>query len=231
MSIVADNESALRAQLAQAITILERLGIIDFNGHCSARLDDQRILINSGASVRSAIGTDDFVIVSLNGEWEPEAPRPPAELPLHLSVYRGRPDVRAVVHGHPLWSTLLSSAGRSYRAVMAQGALLGEVPVYPSPGSVNTRQVGDAVARTLGEGRAALLRAHGSVTAAEDVLEAAVMAIYLELNAERQVRAESLGGAYVFSAEEAAECRAALSRRGLYQKCWDYYLARTKQDA
>jgi L-fuculose-phosphate aldolase len=219
-------ESELRHQLVKGIGILERLGIIDFNGHFSTRLSDGRILINSGDSVRSAIRGKDFTIVGPNGECAANQPRPPAELPLHVSIYQARPDVTTVVHGHPKWSTLLTSAGHDYQVAMAQGALLGDVPTYPSPRSVNKAEIGDAVAKTLAGGKAALLKAHGSVVVADDVLEATVMAIYLELNAERQVLAAPLGGSYVFSAEEADACRAGLAKRGLFEKCWNYYVAK-----
>ncbi len=218
------SEVTLRQQLTQGISILERLNIIDFNGHFSARLEDGNILINSGSSVRSAIDPQDMVVVGPNGEIADDSPRPPAELPLHVAVYRARPDVQAVVHGHPQWSTLLSSAGRSYQVTMAQGALLGEVPMFSSPLSMNNADIGNALAELLGSGRAALLRAHGSVVVGTDVLDATVLAIYLELNAERQVRAASLGEAYVFSDDEVRVFQKGLEKRGLFEKCWNYYL-------
>lgn len=214
-----------RRSLSSAISILERLGIIDFNGHFSARLPNGSFLINSGSSVRSAISPADFVIVGKNGEIDSDSPAPPKELPLHLAIYAARPDVNAVVHGHPKWSTLLSSTGIPYQVTMAQGALLGDVPTYESPRSVNNPTVAGEVAATLGGGRAALLRAHGSVVAADDVMQATVFAIYLELNAERFVTASQLGKPYVFSADEIAACQKGLSSRGLYEKCWNYYLA------
>ena len=219
-------EQQARIALARGITILERQGIIDFNGHFSVRLGDGNVLINTGASVRSAITTDDFVVVGAGGTADPALPPPPKELALHLAIYAARPDVRSVVHGHPKWSTLLTTAGKAYQVTMAQGALLGDVPVFPSPRSVNNPQIGAEVAATLGEGCAALLRAHGSVIAAGDVLEAAVLAIYLELNAERQFNAALIGEPYVFSAEEIAACRKGLMKRGLFEKCWNFYLAR-----
>ena len=220
------NETTLRQELTQGISILERLGIIDFNGHFSVRLDDGNILINSGSSVRSAISPQDFVIAGANGEISEETPRPPAELPLHVAIYRARPDVQAVVHGHPQWSTLLSSTGRAYQVTMAQGALLGTVPMFSSPLSMNNSDIGNALAELLGNGRAALLRAHGSVVVGKDVLEATVLAIYLELNAERQVRAAALGKPYVFSDDEIRAFQKGLEKRGLFEKCWNYYLAK-----
>ena len=215
-----------RVDLTRGIAILERLGIIDFNGHFSVRIDDGTILINTGSSVRSAISPRDFVIVGSGGEIDEAAPAPPKELPLHVSIYRARPDVKAVVHGHPKFSTLLTSAGLDYQVTMAQGALLGDVAQYPSPRSVNNPTIGDEVAAVLGDGRAALLKSHGSVVAAADVLEATVLAIYLELNAERQVSASMIGEPYVFSPEESEACRKGLMKRGLFEKCWNFYLAK-----
>lgn len=214
-----------RLMLTQAITILERLGIIDFNGHFSVRLPDGRFLINSGSSVRSAITPKDFVIVGKLGEIDANSPAPPKELPLHLAIYKARPDVTAVVHGHPKWSTLLSSAGIAYQVTMAQGALLGDIATFPSPRSVNNPDIAGEVAATLGDGRAVLLRAHGSAVAADDILQATVLAIYLELNAERYFNASLLGDPYIFSAEEIAACKKGLANRGLFEKCWNYYLA------
>ena len=220
------SELPSRKNLATAITLLERLGIIDFSGHFSVRLPDGNILINTGSSIRCALTTDDFVVVSPDGVGAEHSPAPPAELPLHLAVYQARPDVHAVVHCHPEWSTLLSSAGHEYQVALPQGALLGNVPVFPSPMSVNNTRIAGAVASKLADGRAVLLRAHGSVVAGKDILETAVMAIYLELNAERQVRAAMFGEPYVFSPEETSSLRQSLEKRGLFEKCWSYYTAK-----
>ena len=53
----------MKAQLVDAIRMLERAGIIDHNGHCSARRDAGAFYINSGASVRGALDVGDIVTV------------------------------------------------------------------------------------------------------------------------------------------------------------------------
>jgi L-fuculose-phosphate aldolase len=215
-----------RSELIQAISLLEKLGIIDFNGHFSTRLSDGNILINTGASVRCNLNNADFVIVNKDGEFSEDDPKPPAELPLHLAVYESRPDVASIVHCHPKWSTLLSSTGHNYQVTMPQGALLGNVPLFDSPMSVNNSKIAAAVAKKLGNKKAALLKAHGSVVTGIDILEATVMAIYLELNAERQAQGLLLGKAYVFSDEEAASLSKGLYKRGLFEKCWNFYISK-----
>ena len=215
-----------RKRLVQALTLLERFGIVDFNGHASLRRADGTILIHSGRSVRSALTAADIVAVDPTGALvEGEAP-PPLELHIHTEIYRRRSDVAAIVHGHPKASTLLTMTGRPYQPVFAQGALLGPLPVLADKLSVNTAERGAALAEALGQGRGVLLSSHGAVVVGADIVEAFVLAVYLEQNAERQIAAAPLGDPAVFSEDEIAACRRNLEKRGLYEKCWNYYAAK-----
>src|SRR5690349_13743679 len=45
----------LKQQLVDCIRMLEQSDIIDYNGHCSIRLEDGRIIINSGSCQRSRL--------------------------------------------------------------------------------------------------------------------------------------------------------------------------------
>src|SRR5688500_70466 len=169
--------------------MLERAAIIDHNGHCSARRDGTSFHINSGASVRGALTAADVVTVDLDGNLVEGTAKPPLEFHIHSEVYRARPDVNAVMHTHPQWSTFLTMTGVKYKAVYAQGVLLGDIPLMDSPLSVNTKPMGENLAATLGRGPAALLKAHGAVTVGADIVEAFVLAAYLEENAYRQYMA------------------------------------------
>ena len=71
--------------------------------------------INSGASVRGALTTDDIVTVDLDGNLVEGTARPPLEFHIHSEIYRARPDVQAVMHTHPRWSTFLTMAGAAYQ--------------------------------------------------------------------------------------------------------------------
>ena len=46
------------------------------------------------------------------------------------------------------------------------------------------------------------------------------------MNAERQVNASLIGEPYVFSPDETTACRKGLMKRGLFEKCWNFYLAK-----
>jgi L-ribulose-5-phosphate 4-epimerase len=213
----------IRQQLADAIRMLAHAGIVDHSGHGSARRDGASFYINSAASARGALTIDDIVTSDLDGALVEGSARPPFEFHIHSEIYRARPDVRAVMHTHPQWSTFLTMVGAPYRAVYAQGVLLGTIPLVDSPMSVNTRAMGERVAATLGSGTAVLLKSHGAVVVGADVVECFAMAAYLEENAYRQYMAMQIGDPYVFSDEEQQAFRERLRTPNLLRKTWDHY--------
>jgi L-fuculose-phosphate aldolase len=216
----------VKQQLVDAIRMLERAEIIDHGGHCSARRDAGSFYINSGASVRGALTTDDIVIADLDGNLVEGTAKPPLEFYIHSEIYRARPDVNAVMHTHPRWSTLLSMVGAPYKPVYPQGVLLGNIPVMDSPLSVNNRTMGEKLAATLGSGRAAMLKAHGVVVVGADIVESFALAAYIEENARRQYMAMQIGVPYVFSEAEQQACRKNLWSAALFKKTWDHYYSK-----
>lgn len=217
----------LRQQLALALAMLEREGIIDFNGHFSARLPDGRgLTINAADSVRSRICADDFIDIDFDGRPLGGDRSPPMEFHLHVQIYRMRPDANAVVHTHPRWSTVLTTTGHTWQPVTMQATVLGAVQTFPKTASINSAALGLEVANFLGGAKAALLRRHGAVSVAASVLDAFVQSIYLEENAQRQYLALQIGEPDALSAEECAVIGRNLSRPVLLKKVWDYYRAK-----
>lgn len=219
--------TAARRDLTLALTMLEREGIIDFNGHFSARLSEGHgILINAADSVRSRIEPADFIEIDFEGRPLAGSRTAPMEFHLHAQVYRSRPEVQAVVHAHPRWSTVLTTAGHPWRPVTMQAAVLGPVPTFDRTASINSEALGKELALCLGGGKAALMRRHGMVTAAASVQDAFVQAIYLEENAHRQHLALQIGTPEPLGEDECAAIGRNLSRPALLQKVWDYHVGR-----
>jgi L-ribulose-5-phosphate 4-epimerase len=212
--------------LIDAIHMLEAQGIIDFNGHASRRAGATSFAINSGRSVRCALGPGDIVTVDLDGRLLEGDDAPPQEYHIHSEIYRRRNEVGAIVHAHPKWSTFLTMTGRKVEPVFPQGALLGDLKMFDSPLSVSTQALGGRVADALADDRAILLRSHGTIVVGADIKEAFCLAVYLEENAYRQYMALSLGAPYVFGPEEIESCRRSLWNPHLFQKAWDYYRAK-----
>lgn len=220
----------LRQQLADALSMMERAEVIDFNGHMSCRLPGTpNILINSGKSVRSDLSAADIIEIDLDGKPVGHDVVPPMEFHLHSAIYRARPDVNAVAHTHPVWSTLFSSAGESVQPVTMQAAVMGPVQTFPKTASINQRPLAEELAAALGTHRVIMLKSHGAVTVGADIVEAFVLAIYLEETAKRQYLARSIGRPYVLTAEEVASIGENLRKPHLLKKVWDYHLGRLRR--
>jgi len=222
-----DAHLELKQQLVDCIRMLEAADIIDYNGHASIRIGDDQMLINVGNCQRSRLTTADICTIAMDGQVLGTASgKPPLEFHLHAGIYRARPDVKAVVHAHPKWSTYLTMTGTPYAPVYAQGALVHPVPVLDSPNSINNRAMADRLAATLGDRPAALMKSHGAVTVGQSIVEAFVLANYMEENAHRQYMAMQIGQPYAFNDHELALCREKLWSAALFQRAWDHFQAK-----
>ena len=216
----------LKQQLVDCIRMLEQSDIIDYNGHASIRLEGGRMLINVGSCQRSRLTVADICTIDMDGNVLEGNGKPPLEFHLHAGIYRARPDVEAVVHAHPKWSTYLTMVGESYKPVYAQGSLVWPMPVLDSPNSINNRKMADRLAYTLGDRPAAMMKSHGAVTVGKDIVEAFVLANYLEENAHRQYMALQIGKPYALTEEEVALCREKLWTESLFKRTWDHFRAK-----
>lgn len=217
---------SLKQQLVDCIRMLERSDIIDYNGHASIRAGDNRMFINIGSCQRSLLTVADICTIDFDGNVLEGSGKPPLEFHLHAGVYKARPEVKAVVHAHPKWSTFLTMVGEPYRPVYAQGSLVWPMPVLDSPNSINNPAMAKRLADTLGDRPAAMMKSHGAVTVGKNIVEAFVLANYLEENAYRQYMALQIGKPYSFTDQEVALCREKLWTESLFKRTWDHFRAK-----
>jgi L-fuculose-phosphate aldolase len=220
-----------KQQIVRCIRMLEHNGILDYNGHASIRLDGDRMLINIGSCQRSQLTADDICTIDFDGNVIDGNGKPPLEFHLHAGVYKARADVQAVIHAHPNWSTILSTAGVEYLPVYAQGSLVYPLPVLDSPDSINNPEMAKRLTDTLGDRPAALMKAHGAVTCGDGLVDAFVLMNYLEDNAERQYMAAQIGTPYAFSQDELDLCREKLWNANLFKRTWDHFSAKLDEAA
>lgn len=62
----------------------------------------------------------DIAVTTLDGEPVTTVTPPSERLALHLAVYKARPDVHAILHTYPVWSSLFSERGESVPYVLAE---------------------------------------------------------------------------------------------------------------
>jgi L-ribulose-5-phosphate 4-epimerase len=225
-----DDELELKRKVAAATRMLARERILTASGHVSARVPGgDRVLIGAASVSRETLQPSDLVTVTLDARKIDGADREPLETEIHTAIYRARPDVMAIAHTHPVHSVVFSITGRPVLPVSVHGAIFADgVPTFAHVGHINTRELGDALARTLGTRRAALIKMHGAVCVGSSIEEAFVVALQLEENAEKQLWAEATAVAPLvpMRADEAARCVRESFGTASIRKRWAYYVTR-----
>src|SRR3954466_12719873 len=95
-------EATLRQQLSDATRMMVMADLLDFSGHLSARIPGtDRVLIQPRDASRAGLTPEEIVVVDLDGKQLSGNVVAPTETEIHLGVYRARPDIGAVAHGHP----------------------------------------------------------------------------------------------------------------------------------
>jgi ribulose-5-phosphate 4-epimerase/fuculose-1-phosphate aldolase len=223
-------QAGLRRDVALANRIIERRGLSTAFGHVSARIPGtERFLLPQRRSPRFATEARLLALDTAGNVLAGEG-TPNSELWIHARIYKARPDVGGVVHAHAPACVCLTQIGEPHRVVHNQGGpFFGTLAEYDRIGLIRSRQLGDALARTLGGGVAVMMRGHGITTVAGDVRTATVAACFLEESAELQLRMLAAAGGdarrvRAFTREEAERLSDQLGAP-IVERAWEYYAA------
>ena len=197
-------EVGVLEDLAAASRILADQGVFDAAGHVSMRHPDnpERFLM-SRSLAPELVRSEDILELTLAGEsCDTKGRQPFIERHLHAGIYRHRPDVMAIAHGHSPTVIPFGLVNTPMRATYHNTAFLAAgVPVFDSRPKfgitdivISSLERGDALAAALGDKSVILLRAHGFVAVGPSVQAAVFRAIYTEINARVQLQALALGG-------------------------------------
>lgn len=221
-SVPPPNAVVLLEELATASRILAKLGVVDAYGHASVRSPSNPNHFFMSRNLPPALATAaDMVEYDIDSQpVSPNAPPGFTERYIHGEIYRARPDVMAVVHFHAPDVIPFGVTAVPLRPIFHMAGFLGGgVPVFEIRESgiatdmlIRNRDLGAALARSLGNKSAVLMRGHGAVVVAS-APAAAVNAIsrtvpnplhvavgeayYMTVNARMQAQAIALGGGKV----------------------------------
>ena len=191
------SESDLRlAIIACGEICYSRHLLMSNDGNISVRLDGGRVLLTPAKLCKGRMDPDDLLIVDLTGKVIDAAKgrEPSSETPMHLEVYKQRPDLRAVIHCHPIFATALTVAGLEFPLDVLPEVMqnLKGVPItaYARPSSYENAEV---IRPWIRDYDAILLRQHGSLTAGRNLDEALIHLERIEHVAEVFWRASMSG--------------------------------------
>ncbi|MCQ2560563.1 MAG: class II aldolase/adducin family protein [Clostridia bacterium] len=154
-------------------------------GNLSIKIDDNTVLLTPtgwflGHMTEECISKVDMDGNHLDGE------KPTKEVPLHLAVYKQRPNVKAVCHTHSIYAVSYSSTAEenTLMPVYTPGCAAKCGPImltaFAMPGS---DQLGENVRKGIEASNATLMASHGVVAVGKDLETAVGVANEVENNA------------------------------------------------
>jgi len=240
LALVPQMRASAQAQPADLVNLVSDLvagnhilaseNIVDGYGHISVRHpgNKDRFLLSRSLAPESVTPAD-ILEYGLDGEaTDPKGKTSYKERFIHSEIYRARPDVNAVVHCHAPSLIPFGVTRKPLRPMYHQSAFLAAgVPVFEIRDAggmtnmlVETAALGRALAKTLADKPAVLMRGHGAVVVADSIPTVVGRSIYLELNARIQAQAIALGGPITeISAEEARKYAASDN----YARAWELW--------
>jgi len=191
-------------ELALASRMLADLGVFDAAGHVSMRHpgNPQRFLM-SRSLAPALVTPGDIMELTLDSDpCEARGRTPFIERYLHGEIYRKRPDVIGIAHGHSPAVIPFGLTSTPMRATYHNAAFLAAgVPVFDIRDRfgvtdivISSAERGAAAADALGDKAVVLLRAHGFIAVGPSIQAAVFRAVFTEISARVQLQAAALGG-------------------------------------
>jgi L-fuculose-phosphate aldolase len=164
------------------------------DGNLSARLDSSRIMVTPSGFSKGMLQPEDMVIVDLEGKKLRGTTHPSSETSMHLTIYRMRPDVGAVVHAHPCTATGFASAGIALDEPLCSEVVvtLGSVPLAPYA-TTGTAELSESLQPFIADHNAILMANHGVVTYGADLHQAYMRMEAVEHYAKVVLAARQIG--------------------------------------
>jgi len=218
------NEAGLRERVATACRVIALEGYLDLTlGHVSARnLGDRTVWIKRRGVGLDEVEPSDVIALDIDDASAFVSPDYHLESVMHTEIYRVRPDVGSVIHGHPVYGTALGSTDGQLQLLTHDSVLFaaGLGDYDDGPDLITTQDQGRRVAMALGSRRAALLRNHGVVIAGEDIRWAVLGAVTLERAIRFQAIAATLGRPQPISQDGAEQLYPLKYQEGLVDEYW-----------
>jgi HCOMODA/2-hydroxy-3-carboxy-muconic semialdehyde decarboxylase len=222
--------NGLMGDLVVANHVLAQLDVLDAFGHVSVRHPQQSDRFFLARSVAPELVTaNDIIQYDLDGN--PIDARGLAsylERFIHGGIYQARSDVRAVVHCHTPSLIPFGVSRVPLRAVYHQAAFVAQgVPVFEIREAAGMTDMliknvglGRALARSLGDKPAVLMRGHGAVVVGDSIPRVVGRSVYLDTNARLQAQAMALGGTVTYLDPEEARLYEASAG---YDRAWELW--------
>ena len=163
-------------------------------GNISQRLADDIIVITPSATDKGRMRWREVGLMNISGENLTPDLKPSIEFEIHLSIYKKKKDVKAIVHAHPVCaSTFTAMKSEINTSLTAEArAILGD-PIFVPYALMGTVELATVVADHAVNSDILLLENHGILTTGTNLLQAFDKIEVLENAAKMTLIAEMTG--------------------------------------
>ncbi len=199
------DEAATRAEIVAACRSMVGLGLAQgTSGNVSVRWREGCLVTPSGIPA-DAMRPEDIVPLAMDGTHRgPLAPS--SEWRFHRDILAARPEVGAIVHGHPTYGTAFAMCRREIPAAHYMIAAAGGPTVRCSDYALFGTQALSRTALAALEGRTCCLLAnHGAIATGPYLARALWLAVELEALCRQYAVALQVGAPFILSDAEVAE--------------------------
>ena len=191
-------------------------------GNHSYRIGENRILCTPTGISKGNLKPDDLCTVDMEGKQVAGERKRTSEILLHLSIYKARPDVKAVIHSHPPHATAFAVAGVELPTCIHPEAevFLGTVKTakYVTPGD---KRLGESILPYVKDSNTILLQSHGVVCFHPDLEQAYYQLEIVDAYARILILAKQLGSVRPLDGAEMKELLELKNRFGLKDARFD----------
>src|SRR5436190_4107409 len=208
------NDREKRQSIIDACLRMNALGINQgTSGNISPRHIDG-MLITPTSTPYEAMQPEQIVYMHLDGSHDP-AQRPSSEWRFHRDILQARPDVNAVVHSHPPYSTMLAIMGLEIPPVHYMIACAGGDTIRCAPyATFGTQELSQHAVRALQDRSACLLSHHGMIAIGPTLSKAMWLAVEVETLARQYHGCLQIGTPSLLSKSEIGRVRQKMAGYG-----------------
>jgi len=142
-------------------------------GNISCRISEDIILITPSATDKGRMKWNEVGIMTITGENFTPDLKPSIESEMHLSIYRKKKEITAVIHAHPVFaSSFTAMKCRIETNLTAEAcAILGD-PLTVPYALMGTSELAEKVSESIIDSDILLLENHGILTTGSSLLQA-----------------------------------------------------------
>jgi len=163
------------------------------SGNVSARVEGGMLITPSGMPYKQ-MKPKHIVYMQEDGGYQGDLV-PSTEWRFHLDIMNNRPEVNAIVHTHPTFSTTLAILKKDIPRLHYMIAVAGGDDIRCAPyATFGTQELSDNALKALKDRKACLLAHHGMIATGPDLAKAMWLAIEVETLAKQYYYTLQTGG-------------------------------------